>query len=279
VPPDAHGLPERRDRDERRERIPARRKAPHCRVIHRDPAVGVASLDVCEVAAKYLLAVVAAEVELSDPRSTLREVPELLQVLDVVCDGDEDPAGPNHTRELRQSAVEVLDVVEHPRGDSYVELAVGEREGAYIADTRIDSLRALSLDHRLGLVDADELRADLVGDALCELALAAANLEYAPRLRRGDRLQRELSRIIALGVDVRGLAGPEIVGRRVLLADERRVVRPAQRRAAFGSISSSEAISSRIFSSERRISRDTCICEMPTCCAICDCVRPSKKRR
>ena len=43
--------------------------------------------------------------------------------------------------------------------------------------------------------------------------------------------------------------------------------------------SSAAAISSRIFSSERRISRETCICEMPICCAICDCVRPSKKRR
>jgi hypothetical protein len=37
----------------------------------------------------------------------------------------------------------------------------------------------------------------------------------------------------------------------------------------------SVAISSRIFSSARRINRDTCIWEIPTCCAICDCVRPS----
>src|ERR671922_2718528 len=43
--------------------------------------------------------------------------------------------------------------------------------------------------------------------------------------------------------------------------------------------SSSAAISSRIFSSERRISRETCICEIPTCWAICDCVSPLKKRR
>src|SRR5439155_19859278 len=43
-------------------------------------------------------------------------------------------------------------------------------------------------------------------------------------------------------------------------------------------VSSSSAIVSRIFSSERRIRRETCICEIPTCCAICDCVKPSKKR-
>ena len=41
-----------------------------------------------------------------------------------------------------------------------------------------------------------------------------------------------------------------------------------------GCSTSSAAISARIFSSERRISRDTCICEIPICCAICDCVRP-----
>jgi len=39
--------------------------------------------------------------------------------------------------------------------------------------------------------------------------------------------------------------------------------------------SGSGTISSRIFSSERRIRRETCICEMPTCHAICDWVSPS----
>ena len=38
-------------------------------------------------------------------------------------------------------------------------------------------------------------------------------------------------------------------------------------------------ISSRTFSRERRIRRETCICEIPTSWAICDCVRPSQKRR
>src|SRR5204863_9808667 len=54
---------------------------------------------------------------------------------------------------------------------------------------------------------------------------------------------------------------------------------PRYYRSAVFSTASSLAISSRIFSSERRISRDTCICEIPTCCAIWDCVSPLKKRR
>jgi hypothetical protein len=37
----------------------------------------------------------------------------------------------------------------------------------------------------------------------------------------------------------------------------------------------SVAISARIFSSDRRINRETCIWEIPTCWAICDWVRPS----
>ena len=56
------------------------------------------------------------------------------------------------------------------------------------------------------------------------------------------------------------------------------VSRRRARAAARGS-GSSLPISSRIFSSARRISRDTCICEIPTCCAICDWVSPSKNRR
>ena len=42
---------------------------------------------------------------------------------------------------------------------------------------------------------------------------------------------------------------------------------------------SSSPISSRSFSSERLMRRDTCICEMPTRSAIWLCVWPSKKRR
>ena len=46
--------------------------------------------------------------------------------------------------------------------------------------------------------------------------------------------------------------------------------RPVERllQAVRSGSSSSAAISSLIFSSARRISRETCICEMPTCCAI-----------
>ena len=49
---------------------------------------------------------------------------------------------------------------------------------------------------------------------------------------------------------------------------------------AVGLVAASPARSRRGSSrASARIRRETCICEMPTCCAICDCVSPSKKRR
>src|SRR5436190_20214566 len=189
------------------------------------------------------------------------------------------PPRPQHPCQLGQGAVDVGQVVEHPRRNGGVELGVAERKRLHVADAGVDALRTLYLDHRLGLVDADQLHAELTHDPLGQLTLPTADLEHPSRFRGSDRVEGELPRIVALGVFVGRLARLQIVGRRVLLPDERLVV-DAQRRAALGSgSSSSAAISSRIFSSDRRISRETCICEMPTCCAICDWVSPSKKRR
>src|SRR5919197_4189309 len=275
---DTHGLAERRHLHQRAERVPARGEAAHGGVVHHDRAVRIAAVDAREMPAEYLVAVLAAEVEAPDPRSHASQLEQLSEVVDGIRDRDENAARPQHARELPQTAVELRDVVEHPGREGGVELAVLEWERLHITDARVDALRPLHLDHRLGLVDADELGAQNVDDPLGELPLAAADLEHSARLRGRDRLEGELARIVSLGVDVNRLPSTQLVWRRVLLADERRVVR-RQRRAALGCGSSSVAISSRIFSSERRIRRETCICEMPTCWAICDCVSPLKKRR
>src|SRR5512133_978925 len=278
VPADADRLAEGRDPYERGQSVPARREPAHRLVVHRHPAPRISAFDGREVAEQDLFAVVAPEVEPADARRTLCEVPQLLQVVDAVRHGDQQAAGLQDARELGEPAVEVGNVVEHPRCQGDVELAVRERELLDVAHSRVDALRTLFGDHRLRLVDTDDLDPELVLDPRGELPLTAADLEHPTGLRGGDGLEGVLARIVAFGVDVGRLAGAEVVGCRVLLADERRLV-GAHLRAAFGSASSSATISSRIFSSERRISRETCICEIPTCCAIWDCVNPSKKRR
>src|SRR5512133_2167670 len=210
----------------------------------------------------------------------MRKVPQFAQMVGRIRHGDEAPARLQDACELRQPSVQIGNVVEHPRSDDRIELAVGEGKLLHVAETRVDSLRPLDLDHALRLVDSDHLCAELVTDPLGELSFPASHLEHLPRpyLCHGD--EGEVARIIAFGVDVGRFASPEIVLALVLRPDKGSLVdRLRQPLATFGSVSSSAAISSRIFSRERRINRDTCICEMPTCWAICDCVNPSKKRR
>jgi hypothetical protein len=124
----------------------------------------------------------------------------------------------------------------------------------------------LDLDHPLRLVDADYLCTKLVADSFRQLTFAAADLQDSLRLCVGDGSKDELARIVALCVLVGGLSCSEILLRRVLRAYELSVVDwRGHPRATFRSGDSSSTISSRIFSSERRIRRETCICEMPTC--------------
>jgi hypothetical protein len=109
---------------------------------------------------------------------------------------------------------------EHPRGDGNIELVVGEGELLRIADSRIDAPRTLLCHHRVRLVDADELDAELIDQPLGELPLAASDLEDTSRLRGCDRLERELAWVVPLRVGVSRLPGPQVLGRRVLLANE-----------------------------------------------------------
>ena len=75
----------------------------------------------------------------------------------------------------------------------------------------------------------------------------------------------------------RGISDAE--GRRTWPFSSKKARKPSRSSAVVRIGRLLEAISSRIFSSARRISRETCICEMPTCWAIWDCVSPSKNRR
>src|SRR5436190_5091609 len=233
-----------------------------------------------EVPLQRGLAVLAAELEGSDRRLPLCQLPQLLHVLDRVRHRDEPAAGTKHARELREREIEIADVEEHPGRQGDVELTVAERKRARVTDAGVESLGALDLDHPRRLVDPYQLNVKLAKEALRHLAFAAADLEHPPWTRLHNGIVCHVARGRALRRRVNGLPRREVRLRLVLCADERRVVGACQPRATLGSLSSpSAAISSRIFSSDRRMRRETCICEIPTCCAICDCVSPLKNRR
>src|SRR2546425_8370224 len=190
-------------------------------------------------------------------------------MVDCVRGRDEASARFQDSPDLGKATIEIRQVVKHPGSHDDVELPVAERKVLDVADPRVDSLRPLDFDHPLRLVDADHLCAELGANPFRQLPFAASDLEHPLRLRLRNSCEGELSRIVALGVGIGRLAGPEIVLALVLRSDEGSLVDPLrQPLATFGSLLSSAAISSRIFSSERRMSRDTCICEMPTCWAI-----------
>src|SRR6266536_2471088 len=130
----------------------------------------VTALDVREVAAEQLIAVLASELRFAVQPRHAGEIGQLAEVLRRIGDGDEPAAGRQHSRKLAQRAVDVGHVVEHPCGDRHVELALRERKLLHVADSRVQTLAALVLDHPLRLVDPHELGAELVHDPLGELA-------------------------------------------------------------------------------------------------------------
>jgi hypothetical protein len=56
-------------------------------------------------------------------------------------------------------------VVEHPRRDGAVELAVGELELLHVADAGVEAAPAGELDHARRAVDCDHVCAELVPDS------------------------------------------------------------------------------------------------------------------
>ena len=86
---------------------------------------------------------------------------QLLKVVERVGDGDQTTSRLQDARQFTQAAVEVGYVEEHPRRQGHVELVVAERQLLYVAYTSVDSVRALDLDHSLGLLDPDQFASEL----------------------------------------------------------------------------------------------------------------------
>ncbi len=126
--------------------------------------------------------------------------------------------------ELAEPAVDVVYVVEHPRGDHGVEGVVGERQGLHVSDACVETARSGKLHHPLGLVDERDVAAKPIAQARGKPTVAATDLEHAPGLHCDERLPENHLGVRAVQFTPERLPGAEVVLLRVLLADELRVV-------------------------------------------------------
>lgn len=99
---------------------------------------------------------------------------------------DENATRSENARELRETPVEIGDVVEHEVRDGRVEARSREGQLLDVADARVDSSRRRQLGHARRLVDRDDLDPGS-DEGLGKLASAAAHLDHPLRCR-GHRL-------------------------------------------------------------------------------------------
>ena len=115
-------------------------------------------------------------------------------------------------------------MVQHPGGHRGVERRIRERERLDVAHARVDAAPASELDHAFRDVERDHLGAELGHDPGAQLAGSRTDLEQPARVRRGDRLEGDLPRIVAFDVLVDRPPRLEPRLGRVLGANDRRVV-------------------------------------------------------
>ena len=188
-------------------------------------SISSAMLDVGEVPAQARFAILGAE------RALAVNADQRLQLLAVplrVRDCDEPASAAKYAGDLRQSPLEVGNVVEHPRGDDAVEGLVLERQILHVTDAGVDAASACQLDHALGLVDGNDLRTGRACDPLGCLSAAGADLENTPRRDLGDRLATHVDRVRPRRTRPRTRPDCEARLVRVFVPDGARIVQQAQ---------------------------------------------------
>mgnify|MGYP006316232205 CR=1 FL=1 len=139
--------------------------------------------------------------------------------------GPEEIAGMRAAGNLGERSIEVRNVKQHPGGDGAVEGAARESEVLHVADVRLHSAGLRELHHSLRLIDRHNSGLQLSCHPLRELSLAAADLQDPLRADLGDCLEDDITRVLSLRRGMRPLSSsqPRLV--RVLLTDDRRVVK------------------------------------------------------
>ena len=103
------------------------------------------------------------------------------------------PARPEHARELREAAVEVGDVEEHPRRDDAVERRVRERRSC-TSPTCASTPRARASSTIRGDCRPDDVAPELVADPRGELARPPPTSSTAADAS-ADRLEGDVPRV------------------------------------------------------------------------------------
>src|SRR5918999_140324 len=137
--------------------------------------------------------------------------------------GNEPSARPKHSRELAQRAAEVFGMEQHPCGDGAVERRALEVQGLHVADTGVHAASSRELDHACGLVDRDDFDAELIQEALSELAPPAPTPHPAPWISAPNRREHNLARVRPLAELMGALPDRQPALVRVLLTHEARV--------------------------------------------------------
>src|SRR5581483_10488095 len=179
---------------------------------------GVGALDLREVTAQLRLAVLGVEHALEAGHQHAEQVPQLLYVPNRVGHGDEMPARLQDARELRERAVDIGDVVEHPRRNDHVEARIGKRQVLRVTDVRLrDAPSTRELDHAFGLIEERDPRTELCLHALGELPLTSPDLEHPQRPQRRKHVPQHALCVRAIGIGPERLPRAQVRLARVLL--------------------------------------------------------------
>src|SRR5439155_16909155 len=186
---------------------------------------GFPALDAPEVPAQDRRPALAVE-EVLVPDGVDDKPPELGEVVAMVVHPDEPASRTEDTRDLRESGVEIGEVVQHPVARDEVEFGVAEREPLDVRHLGVKTAVARLRDGRLRLVDAHDHGC---GDQRREIAVAAAGVEHTLWVNLRDCLERQTPRLVLAVQPGRSVEPPrrEPLGGRVLPADERGIADPA----------------------------------------------------
>ena len=187
-----------------------------------DPTTRVDAIDGPKVPQKRICSVLRVEVR-RDGRCTDQLV-ELAEMITPVRRRHELSAGSKNVGELLERTIEVRDMEEHPRRDRAIERSVAEIQPLHVAEPRVDSARRGDLDHALGLIQGDDLGAELAGHPLGELTFPAPDLEDSARLSISNSSEEDFASVWPLAGLVSAFSYGQSRLVRVLLADVARIV-------------------------------------------------------
>lgn len=152
--------------------------------------MGVTSLDGGEVTSKNSGAVLAVESVRWPTLAYAR--PHLVEMAGKVVDADEPSARLEDARELTQTTIEILEVIENPIAHDHIEAPVVEFQPFDVCADGTESTADGRINRHRGLIDTDHFRSR---NERSYLAVAAPGVENPTRPHLCDRPEQGLERL------------------------------------------------------------------------------------